>query len=232
MGTPNSIIAQQTLETYILAGVPAEIDTLCALGLDLKLLEDRCQAIKPQLPYMEGYQLLETIGDMMPPTRSGWAATVARAELTGTKVLWFRDPAKNGRSILTLFPNGSGSFLEVDVFLLRNGEWLIFYGGKYGDEALFTGHETPTQAIARLHELEGGSHRYYSSSSAELNYWPIHSKRTDAGHDQISPLALVLYLHLGKLLEVSIAAKAKRLATQQDLLADFAGTDRRVGLTS
>jgi hypothetical protein len=241
MGTPNSTItssgdiAKQALEDYVLRGITPDIATLCALGLDVKLLTKRHEAIKPQLPYLECDNLEDTCDYVREGTKT-WKDLVDEAGLTGTKVLRFATGVARDkllRPIFSLNPIDSGGYVEVEVFLARNGDWLIWNGGDWGKEksSRFTRHETAEEVIKRLREIEGDEHEFFSSHYYELRYWSLPGHHPNKGRDdEDCPIALVLAKHIVALLQASISAKTSRLTNQTTLREKFDEVDKRNGL--
>lgn len=225
MGTPNSTISKQALEDYLLGGVTPDISILCALGLDVKLLKKRHEAIKPQLPYLEGYTVLQDACEHTRDYTKTWKVLVKEAGLTGTKVLRFATGGTFASPIFSLNPIGNGGYgRAVEVFLVRNGDWLIWDGGNHPKTPpRFTRHRTVEEAVKRLREIEGDEHEFYSSHYGELRY-------KDRGEEH--SVALILAKHLVVLLQASIAAKESRLLTQTTLRDNFNEVDQRNGLNT
>ena len=234
MGTPNSTISKQALEDYLLGGVTPDISTLCALGLDVKLLKERHEAIKPQSPYLEGYTFLEDACEHVRDYTKTWKVLVGEAELTGTKVLRFATGGTFASPIFSLNPIGNGGYgRAVEVFLVRNGDWLIWDGGDHPKTPpRFTRHRTVEQAVKRLREIEGDEHEFYSLCYGELRYWSLPGHQPNKGRGEKHSVALILANHLVVLLQASIAAKQSRLLTQTTLRDNFNKIDQRNGLNT
>jgi hypothetical protein len=233
MGTPNSTIPEQALEEYLLGGVTPELRVLCALGMDVKLLKNRYEAIKPQLPYLEGYTMLESACEHVRDRTKTWKDLVNEAKLTGTKVIRFAFLVNTFNApILSLYPVGNGGYgRDIEVFLVRNGDWLIWDGGDFPETPpRFIRHRTAELAVDRLREIGGNQHEFFSSHYQELRYWPFPGLQPNRVGRQEQSVALVLAKHLSWLLQASIAAKQSRLLTQTTLLDTFNKVDQRSGL--
>lgn len=226
MGTPNSDFASNALIDYLVRGTAISIDRIVALDIDRRLLEDRFAALKSQLPYIEGYEPIESVQFNGPWRNKFWKDEVEEAGLTGTRVLFFNQD--HGQSIFSLHPVGSGTYNDADVFLKRDGSWIVATkSGVQTKGATFACPKNVSEVINVLESLQGNSHELRSTGYRALEYWPRESRRTNRGHHEASPIALVMMAHLGILLDRSITAKEERLVNQQRLRARFTEVDSR-----
>jgi hypothetical protein len=227
MGTPNSTIAKNALKAYLLDNVRPSIDVLCALNLDIEMLERQYAEIKPQLRYTEGFVDLENACTLI-HERDRWAKEVSAAGLTGTRVLHL--VAEGHTHLLSLSPVGGGSSRDLQIFLIKTGEWLVWDGGIY-ERVLpsFKKFKSANRLVSYLYRLAGENHEFFTWDD-RFRYWAHISKsRTNARHQEVA-VALVLREQLRIISSESIAVKAERLKTQRDMVSVFQGVDARAGL--
>jgi hypothetical protein len=208
MGTPISTIARQAIENFCLEGIVPESDTLHALGIDVKLLEQSYGAIKEKLSQLEGYQTLEAAcaGRYVREYVKTWDVLVEEAGLTGTRVLRFLEE----RDSIWPWPLFSHhAYGDVEVFLTRNGDWIIWDGGDSDRRPhSFVRRRTVRTMLKALDPL-------------------LKPRRWDSDYP-----ALLLRSNLKRFVTVSIAAKKSRLAPLESLDEFLSGTDDRNNLNT
>lgn len=135
MGTPisKSAVATQSLVDFCLYGTLPDTKTLRLLGIDVKMLEQSYEAVKEKLPQLDGYVALEDACRgryAREHVQNYWDVLVAGAGLTGTRVLRFTTDEDNyPHPRRPLF--GHHGFGDIEVFLARNGDWIIWDGGAH-----------------------------------------------------------------------------------------------------
>lgn len=221
-------MAETTLRASVLRGEVPSLDVLCGLGLDAELLDQRVDAIKQLLKYLEGYVPLEEACVLIRGDKP-WSTLVAEAGYTGTRCFRMTQQSTDVRSaggweLLTLGPINSGSDRGVEVFLLYDGSWLV-----WSDDHGFKLCPGASALKENLTAIAGDWHEYYTACMhcRHLEYWS--SVPPGRRHKTVA-IMLVLAAHVELLLEQSIVSKAALLASQRALLARFEVTDLRNGL--
>jgi hypothetical protein len=211
MGTPNSKHLEDAMRSYLLNGVMPSLDEIRSSKVDLELLEDRFRALKPQLPYLEGYKAMST---WKPFQDEFWNPLIETRGLSNARALRFETPESNNQGVHhSLF---SSYRRTVEVFLLREGNWVVYINDQSEDSKV-----EPEMLLL-------------DSTSEVVKWLETIATRTQTfrgSEDYVrSSVALMMMQHLSTILKTSRFAKQRRLQTQVDLQAKFDKVDLRIGL--
>lgn len=207
MGTPISKTAIQVLREFFGRGVTPDNDTLSKLGIDKILLRHTHASFRSAIGWIDGFRPLEDACKHARNHRT-WTTAVRNSPHKDARVLRFATSSIAIPGLLRLESLTGDHDIEIEVFLTRMGEWIVWYGGKphenYRDVA-FTKHTSVDEVLKRLENLRGDRYRYSGSSS----------------------VAFQLREGLIRFLEESIDEKQRRLDSLKELHADFKRADMR-----
>ncbi len=232
MGTPTSDELLEMISGIALNGKTLYIEQLCVTGLDLKLFEQRFAEMKHLLKYLEGFKPLKLV--LTELTNTANDPTVDQLiTVCGVKAdeqcLWFSSPSYLYRpgSLFSLHPRNAP---KVDVILLRSGGWIVLARFDDGTSDLkLCG--SPAEVINAMSALAGDTFYYRSSGYRGLQYFPEGQTIGSSRMREAVPVALVLMIHLGTLLDRSIAIKEERLKKFLVLRLGFDEIEQRNGLS-
>lgn len=167
MGTPNSRFSKETaamVKAILFDGKIPDMQDLSDMDLDVEYLRRAMQMVKPQLPYVPRYTILEEAIDL---NRGGTRFMRLARQTDWGKELCLRltkaSPVGEDCELplLSIVPRGSGSVVGLELFLTRKGEWIVYRESSFpNDENIFTKHETVDDLCDRLDDLDSKSARY------------------------------------------------------------------------
>lgn len=204
MGTPNSKTAMATnaLADLLIHGTQPTRTVLHALGIDTKMLQATYDDIKEHLGQMDGFVVLEDAvgGRYNDEYRKPWAQLVEEANLTGVRVLRFAENSGIQSPVRLLFDY---SYVDIELFLNRNGVFILWDGGEGPREPRFIKCHTVSSLLRNLQPLLMDDFGHTLRK--------VGPNANDAREADV-PLLLEATLH--RFLKMSIAAKQHRLAPQ------------------
>lgn len=168
MGTPISktAMAINALADLLIHGIKPTPDVLYALGIDTKILQATYDDIKQHLPQMDGFVALEVAvgGRYNHEFTQDWDQLVEEAGLTGVRVCRFDVPDFN-QPAKPLLLNLSDD--DIEIFLTRNGEWIIWDGGNPSRQCQFIKARTVPAMLRSLQPLITRK-RFLSKTSPQM----------------------------------------------------------------
>lgn len=195
MGTPISTSAQRTIETFSLTGQTPSRRDLHNLGIDIKLLEQRHSAIKEHISRLEGFVNLKNIWIEQIRGHKTWDVLVDEAKLARVRAIRLITTENSYARYRPIFLGFLG--YDVEVFLTRKGDWIIWYEGYSQGRGQFSRHHTAEAAVGRLKKIP-----------------------TQFDND-LESIVQLLHEGLGRILDASIKAKEDRLNPLKELRNSF-----------
>lgn len=197
MGAPNSNKTAKDLFRILLRGGQPRLDYVEAT-FGVIFLEAKLAAIKPYIEYLYGQKNLEDLW-VYEYEIEDWKRIVDEHGLTGTKCLGLveRDIRGHQQHLFVLIPLSTGASPRVEVFLTRNGEWLVF--DTYEGEPRISRCKSVESLNRRLRSLERRSNSKFVGS-----------------HEGGSPL-LAIALYLDRLVEKTLIERLKATQSLQAL---------------
>lgn len=159
MGTPNSEYSQEVIDmvrAIKFEGKELDWADYQKMGLDVDYLRCAERTVFPHLRNLQGFKPLE---DMMTPwDRGRFKKLVRMTNYSKEHCLRISrpHPVEEDRSLplFSLVPIGSGSSIELEVFLTRNSKWIVYRGSNFPNDAnIFTKHDTVQELCDRLAQL-------------------------------------------------------------------------------